>query len=196
MVNWSEVTWQYDDLSFENTAKAVLLFNPEPWDGYTVETLVEQMKELYQRQCRREEKIVPWVGTGGFYVCGMGLNYTDTIFVIATLSASIVVDAFKKATGTKKDWKERERERFESGHYKQVPWANDINWQAWATNAIECEGHFVHISTTDPYYLSYTKNEENGEKDKKTRISPEAYLNKYVTGEYREYIDDWLEYYE
>lgn len=92
-INWDTVNWEFDERSLADTAKAVLLFNPKPWEGYDPETLIEQMKRTYRVECRRENKVVCWVGTGGYYVCGTYLTYKDAIFVIATLSSDIVLKA-------------------------------------------------------------------------------------------------------
>ena len=197
-INWDTVDWQYDEKTFLDTAKVVKVVNPKPWEAMTVEQLVERMKYMYVNQCRIEDRVIPWIATGGFYVCGTLRAWPTvppSIYMVAAVSASATLKHLEDKTPAPvdKNWKVREIERFKSGDYKMVPWFNDPKWQEWMMKAPQVF-HFVHMSKTDESKLSYTKNEENGEKDLKTRISPEKYLEQYVgmDEEYEEYIDIWL----
>lgn len=81
-------------------------------------------------------------------------------------------------------WKEREQKRFETGHYKPVPWQNE----QWAKH----KEHFVHVSRETADLLAYTQTPEKGERDLKTQIKPGKYLEKfYGTVLTRYNIADW-----
>ena len=198
-INWDEVDWQYDEKTFLDTAKVVKVVNPKAWEAMTVEQVVERMKYVYVTQCRIEDGVIPWITTGGYYVCGTLREWPTvppTIFMVANVDASLVLKHLEAnkipAPAGDKNWKVREIERFKNGDYKLVPWFNDPKWQEWVKKAPQVF-HFVHLSKQDDTKLAYTRNEEDGEKDFKTRISPEKYLKKYVTDEeYEQYIDIWL----
>lgn len=70
-------------------------------------------------------------------------------------------------------WRKREQERFESGEYKPVPWADKLKVSA------ECVDHFLHVSQDDPTQVAFTPSHDKGVLDKQTRMSPSKYLAKY-----------------
>ncbi|MHC4093516.1 MAG: hypothetical protein ACYSVY_25130, partial [Planctomycetota bacterium] len=73
------------------------------------------------------------------------------------------------------DWKERERSKFRSNEYKDVPW----HAEGWAIGSMPDLDHFAHVSTADPSKLAYTASEKHGEADRQTRMKPGKYLKKY-----------------
>ncbi len=107
---------------------------------------------------------------------------------------------------TDKAWQARERQRMQTGHYVDVPFANAIGPAEWwrgaiavhslgdlrAANgprydhmynqAIACHGraqyHYAHVSMADKTKLAYTENSEKGQRDIQTQIKPGAYLTK------------------
>jgi hypothetical protein len=73
-------------------------------------------------------------------------------------------------------WKDREREKFDSGEYQHVPWVNE-NW--WANcNSIH-KDHFPHASYKEPGKLAYTESPEKGMDNLHTQIKPGRYLETY-----------------
>jgi hypothetical protein len=67
-IDWDTIEWRFDEMSFRDTAKALLRINPEPWKDYSEEQLVDHMKFLLRYQCRLDDKVIASLGTGGFYV--------------------------------------------------------------------------------------------------------------------------------
>lgn len=69
------------------------------------------------------------------------------------------------------DWKQRERERFQSGVYTSV----------LPSIAQHCrEEHFVHVSKRKPEELAYTKDAYDGARDVQKRISVKGYLEAHA----------------
>ena len=65
-------------------------------------------------------------------------------------------------------------------------------WIEWSSKSPQCD-HFIHCSTKDENAIAYTKNEEAGSMDIRTRISPSKYFEKFVSAEYRDlYVPEWL----
>ena len=74
-------------------------------------------------------------------------------------------------------WTERESERMAS-RTKPV-WVNE---QFWVQHQNVHRRHFVHVAETDPRLLSYTVDNDKGEKDIQTPLKPGRYLSKYFAG--------------
>lgn len=87
---------------------------------------------------------------------------------------------FKPSQAESRNWKQRERDRFDRGDYMHVPW----NGQHYSEpDAITW--HYPHLSIKTPGLLAYTKTEEHGVLDRQTTIKPGKYLtefwSKYLT---------------
>ena len=90
------------------------------------------------------------------------------------------------------DWRKLQAEKIASGAFKPVPWASHPKWIEWSSKSPQCD-HFIHCSTKDENAIAYTKNEEAGSMDIRTRISPSKYFEKFVSAEYRDrYVPLWL----
>lgn len=79
-------------------------------------------------------------------------------------------------------WDNREREKFNSGEYFAVPWA-DHNlglpasfYDRWSNLY---DWLFPHISTDDPSMIAYTASFEKGMQDVQTKARPGRFLQKY-----------------
>lgn len=66
------------------------------------------------------------------------------------------------------DWHKRERDRFESGEYKPVPWDTSL-----------LPYHYAHVSKADHGMIAFTENDAKGRANIKTRMLPGRYLQKY-----------------
>lgn len=75
-------------------------------------------------------------------------------------------------------WKKREQKRFDDGTYRLVPWVNYDWWHHPYATAIH-RNQFPHPALEKPGYLAYTKNDEEGTKDKQTIVKPGVYLEQY-----------------
>lgn len=75
------------------------------------------------------------------------------------------------------DWKKREAERFISGEYVKVPWA-DAWWWLGSIGEIE---HFAHVSLKDKGRIAFTESAEKGAADRQTVIKPGVYLQRYYS---------------
>jgi hypothetical protein len=84
------------------------------------------------------------------------------------------------------EWRMREQTRVVDGTYRPLPWHNSGWWNADTVFSIH-KDHFAHASLEKPGYIAYTKNEEDGAKDKQTLLRPGAYLNKYFEKSFRHY---------
>lgn len=105
----------------------------------------------------------------------------------------------------KEGWRSRERERFETGQYAPVPWADDIQdrgsvrW-SWDTpggaeycaledkprhvlDAIRAQlrDHYAHISISHPGMVAYTPDDVKGIEDRQTRTTPGRYLAQFAS---------------
>ena len=90
------------------------------------------------------------------------------------------------------DWRKLQASKIESGNFKPVPWSTHPKWIEWSSKSPQCD-HFVHCSTKDDNAIAYTKNEEAGRMDIRTRISPSKYFEKFAGAEYRDlYVKEWL----
>lgn len=76
------------------------------------------------------------------------------------------------------EWRAREVQRMHRKDYRMLPWAGS-NW--WIDAYPIWKDHYPHASLERPGYIAYTKNEEDGAKDKQSMLRPGAYLNKYFT---------------
>lgn len=79
------------------------------------------------------------------------------------------------------NWRERERNRFRDGTYKEPPW-DDYVLDILCNRYPE---HFVHMSTKRPGHVAYTESPEKGEQDRQTPILPGRYLQQFMS----EYLD-------
>ena len=52
--------------------------------------------------------------------------------------------------------------------------------------------HFLHISTQDEVYISFTPNEEYGKFDRQLKITPMRYFKKHCPGVLSAYINEWM----
>ncbi len=75
-------------------------------------------------------------------------------------------------------WKTREKLRIVEGTYRPLPWAAMDWWRSEMAFAIH-KDHFPHPSVEKPGWLAYTKNAEDGMKDKQTVVRPGSYLKTY-----------------
>lgn len=77
-------------------------------------------------------------------------------------------------------WTEREKERFASGEYQELPWSKE----RWWTALDHVHGlHFPHVSTKNSVGLmAYTENPEKGSADIQTAIKPGRYLEQFFKG--------------
>lgn len=73
------------------------------------------------------------------------------------------------------------RERFETGLWSPVPWANE----EWATHAAVAH-HFAHISMADEFKVAFWASEELAQQDSVTIMSPGRYLKQY----FGDFLDD------
>lgn len=73
-------------------------------------------------------------------------------------------------------WGERERILLTQQYYTAVPW-NDPTW-VHLRDAYLSE-HFTHVSTEDPTMVAFTPDEEYGKRDRKVRMKPGKYLQKF-----------------
>ena len=71
---------------------------------------------------------------------------------------------------TTEEWKDRERERFESGEYDTLP----EGWESYAA-----PDTFPHPSKSEPGKLAYTPSPEYGTQDRQLRCTPGSYLAKF-----------------
>jgi hypothetical protein len=77
-------------------------------------------------------------------------------------------------------WKKREQNRMIRGEYRLLPWVLTKQpwWHSDAAHAVWVN-HFPHAALEKPGWIAYTKNEEDGTKDKQSLLRPGAYLNRY-----------------
>jgi hypothetical protein len=85
----------------------------------------------------------------------------------------------RRVAKEEKDWRERERARYASGHHLDVPWSKDPDWIEWVKKEPQCD-HFVRMSRADEECIAYIKNEEAGVIDHSTRTTPARYFKKFV----------------
>lgn len=75
-------------------------------------------------------------------------------------------------------WKTREKLRFLHEEYRSLPWVGQEWWETAPARAIH-KDHFAHPSKEKPGWIAYTKNAEDGMKDKQTVVRPGSYLKTY-----------------
>lgn len=100
--------------------------------------------------------------------------------------AALAAKIFSKQMGEKlivkpivnHKWHDRERGRFRDETYRHLPWTGATWWNSPTAYAIH-QHHYAHPSKERPGYIAYTKNAEDGMKDKQTILRPGAYLKKY-----------------
>lgn len=85
-----------------------------------------------------------------------------------------------------KQWRHREQRKFENGHYQYVPWFRDNFWSDPRAIAIH-QNHFPHPSKKEPGMLAFTESEEQGMDNRKTRIKPGRYLERFFADLMKEY---------
>lgn len=81
-------------------------------------------------------------------------------------------------------WKEREMMRRAHGTYRPLPWER---YEWWQRSAMIHQHHFAHPSVEKPGWLAYTKNAEDGMRDKQTVVRPGSYLREYFKFELDRY---------
>lgn len=77
-------------------------------------------------------------------------------------------------------WREREFHWMSEAidGYTPVPWRYESFWQ---NNDAIHRDHYAHVSVEDPSMLAFTASEEDGERDRQTRMRPGKYLTKYFS---------------
>lgn len=75
------------------------------------------------------------------------------------------------------DWRQRERDRFESGHYTKLPWHDE----EWVARNEKCCDHFPHVGRNDPGLIAYTADEKKALRDVKSVLRPARYLHQYYS---------------
>lgn len=98
--------------------------------------------------------------------------------------AAHAAKVYSKARGEKlcvkpivdEEWRKREIQRIQNKDYRPLPWVAQGWWQDAYTI---WKDHYPHASLEKPGYIAYTKNEEDGAKDKQTIVRVGSYLNKY-----------------
>lgn len=73
------------------------------------------------------------------------------------------------------DWRKRELERLESGHYIKLPWHNE----GWVSRNETCKDHFAHVAKANPALIAYTADENKALRDLKSVLRPARYLHLY-----------------
>lgn len=91
-----------------------------------------------------------------------------------------------------KDWREREKNRFASGEYQAVPWADHAAWLDILKNNKNLADHFVHVSKDKNDLLAYTPDEKAGVADNQRRKTPQRYLSQYVPSQYSGHVNEFL----
>jgi hypothetical protein len=97
--------------------------------------------------------------------------------------AKLAADTLSAQTGRKHqprrvanvDWRQRERDRFNDGTYRHLPWANDH----WFCKRVPAD-HFPHVASK-PGLIAYTENAEKGAADVQTAIKPGRYLERFFS---------------
>ena len=90
------------------------------------------------------------------------------------------------------NWRDRENNRFAMKNgYKEVPWADHPAWKELLKNEPHAS-HFLHISTQDEVYISFTPNDEYGKFDRQLKITPMRYFKKHCPGVLSAYINEWM----
>lgn len=111
-----------------------------------------------------------------------GVVYTDPEKAAAdarVLSKTIGEKLIVKPVMNNK-WREREELRIKRGEYRPMPWLGQSWWHHPTAIAI-WKDQYPHPSIERPGWLAYTKNAEDGMKDKQTVVRPGAYLKRYFT---------------
>ena len=89
------------------------------------------------------------------------------------------------------NWRDRENIRFARNGYKEVPWADHPAWKELLKNEPHAS-HFLHISTQDEVYISFTPNDEYGKFDRQLKITPMRYFKKHCPDVSSTYINEWI----
>lgn len=74
-------------------------------------------------------------------------------------------------------WRGRELRRFQTGVYKEVPWAKCH----WFRESKTAQAHFTHVSNQDNSKISFVENPEKGRADTRTLMRPGRYLARYFS---------------
>jgi hypothetical protein len=82
---------------------------------------------------------------------------------------------FVLSRNERREWRNREQERFASGEYLPTP------WHEWAYVHPE---HFAHLSLKTPGMIAFTETEEKGFLDRQTVMKPGRYLETYYAGHF------------
>lgn len=72
-------------------------------------------------------------------------------------------------------WRERERQKLESGRYSLPVWKNESWWLA----SDAAKNHFCHVSTHNGNMVAYTQDSTRGAQDVQTRVRPGRYLSQH-----------------
>lgn len=80
---------------------------------------------------------------------------------------------------TNDKWRERELARIKDGTYRPLPWAHHDFWGTAMFKTI-WKDQFPHPSVEKAGWIAYTKNAEDGMKDKQTIVRPGTYLKYFA----------------
>lgn len=96
----------------------------------------------------------------------------------------------RQEEGQKVDWRKREQNRFRDGTYTRLPWQMET-WWTISTMKGPFFDHSMHVALDDPTMVAFNKSEEDGERDKQTRMKPGAYLKRYFPSLDDETVRHW-----
>ncbi len=80
---------------------------------------------------------------------------------------------FKATAQECSNWYKREQERFDTGTYVAVSWAD----QDWSRALF----HYAHLSLDTPGLIAYTPDDERGINDRQLRVRPGKYLQEFAS---------------
>ena len=76
-------------------------------------------------------------------------------------------------------WKSREQAKFDRGVYLYLPWSSSHWWNDERSRQVHYL-HYAHVSRKEPGMVAYTESVDKGMDNKRTRIKPGRYLEKYI----------------
>jgi hypothetical protein len=95
------------------------------------------------------------------------------------------------ASAANENWRDRENSYFANKIYTPVPWADHPAWQELLKTEPHAS-HFLHISTQDETYVSFTPDEEYGKFDRQIKMTPMRYFKKYCPFVEQSTKDEWM----
>lgn len=107
MTLYVEDDFEWDESKFEQTARAVLATNSfYARSTETVESLVEDMKYMFLRDCCDTGVIPFFFGTGGWYITAGKSSFRTKYWVTATLMPTLGIEAAKERDALKTEVEE------------------------------------------------------------------------------------------